>query len=159
MEPAEDSFRSGCECRKDELCQFSECQCLGDVEDSDSDSDGPARQNRRLQVYAYQTRGQRAGMLNPRMLKRECRAPIYECHDGCACSEECPNRVVERGRRVPLQIFRTKNRGWGKHLTGSGSRVCLICVADIWSLLLLCQEYAVPRIYKRANSSTGTLAR
>ncbi len=25
----------------------------------------------------------------------------------------CPNRVVERGRRVPLQIFRTEDRGWG----------------------------------------------
>ncbi|CAI4211966.1 unnamed protein product [Parascedosporium putredinis] len=41
VEPAEDSFRSGCECRKDELCQFSECQCLGDVEDSDSTRTAP----------------------------------------------------------------------------------------------------------------------
>ncbi|PKS06694.1 hypothetical protein jhhlp_006768 [Lomentospora prolificans] len=113
VEPAEDSFRSGCECRKDELCQFGGCQCLGDVGEEDSQEEGSARQNRRLQVYAYQTRGQRAGMLNARMLRPECRAPIYECHEGCACSEDCPNRVVERGRRVPLQIFKTENRGWG----------------------------------------------
>lgn len=44
----------------------------------------------------------------------DSRAPIYECHDACSCGPECPNRVVERGRKVPLQIFRTEDgRGWG----------------------------------------------
>ncbi|KAG5953538.1 Histone-lysine N-methyltransferase, H3 lysine-9 specific dim-5 [Claviceps arundinis] len=37
--------------------------------------------------------------------------PIYECHQGCCCTRDCPNRVVERGRTVPLQIFRTDDRG------------------------------------------------
>jgi hypothetical protein len=44
----------------------------------------------------------------------ESRHPIYECHAGCACSVDCKNRVVERGRKIPLQIFRTTDgRGWG----------------------------------------------
>lgn len=55
-------------------------------------------------------------MLSARMLQEDCDAVIYECHSGCACSAECPNRVVERGRRIPLQIFRTEGRGWGEFL-------------------------------------------
>lgn len=46
----------------------------------------------------------------------ETREVIYECHESCKCDGEgCPNRVVGRGRTVPLQIFRTSDgRGWGK---------------------------------------------
>ncbi len=44
----------------------------------------------------------------------ESKLPIYECHAECGCGIDCPNRVVERGRQVPLQIFRTESRGWGE---------------------------------------------
>jgi [histone H3]-lysine9 N-trimethyltransferase SUV39H len=66
---------------------------------------------RRKKIYAYHTHGTKRGQLRSKVL--ESREPIYECHDGCACGPDCPNRVVERGRRVPLQIFRTPDRGWG----------------------------------------------
>ncbi|KAK3102045.1 hypothetical protein FSP39_008354 [Pinctada imbricata] len=40
--------------------------------------------------------------------------PIYECNKRCKCGPECPNRVVQLGRKFKLCIFRTKNgRGWG----------------------------------------------
>jgi histone-lysine N-methyltransferase SUV39H len=43
--------------------------------------------------------------------------PIYECNTKCKCggSEEytCKSRVVQNGRRVGLEIFKTKSRGWG----------------------------------------------
>ncbi|KAI9278994.1 hypothetical protein BDA99DRAFT_493713 [Phascolomyces articulosus] len=39
--------------------------------------------------------------------------PIYECNENCECSETCQNRVVQRGRQVPLQIYKTKAKGWG----------------------------------------------
>ncbi|KAK9451413.1 uncharacterized protein V1518DRAFT_9628 [Limtongia smithiae] len=39
--------------------------------------------------------------------------PVYECNILCQCSSECINRVVGRGRRVELQIFKTKSKGWG----------------------------------------------
>jgi [histone H3]-lysine9 N-trimethyltransferase SUV39H len=119
---AEDSFRSGCECARDELCQFRGCHCLAEVDDSEDDDggggdEGPgARQNRRLQVYAYHTRGARAGIMRSRILRT--RAPLYECHSRCTCSTNCPNRVVQRGRQVPLQIFRTEDRGWGECQAG-----------------------------------------
>ncbi|KAJ1917868.1 hypothetical protein H4219_002978 [Mycoemilia scoparia] len=39
--------------------------------------------------------------------------PIYECNHLCACGSKCPTRVVQKGRTVKLNIFRTKNKGWG----------------------------------------------
>ncbi|XP_028849970.1 histone-lysine N-methyltransferase SUV39H1b isoform X2 [Denticeps clupeoides] len=40
--------------------------------------------------------------------------PIYECNKRCRCGPDCPNRVVQRGVRYSLGIFRTDDgRGWG----------------------------------------------
>ncbi|PMB72517.1 Histone-lysine N-methyltransferase, H3 lysine-9 specific dim-5 [Beauveria bassiana] len=108
VEPAEDSFRSGCSCADDGDCQYTGCLCLADLEDDD-DID---MNNGIKKAYAYHTHGAKAGSLRSRLQKSTM--PLYECHKGCACSSECPNRVVERGRTVPLQIFRTQNRGWGQ---------------------------------------------
>lgn len=41
------------------------------------------------------------------------RRPIYECNDRCHCGPNCRNKNVQFGRRVELEIFRTKARGWG----------------------------------------------
>lgn len=43
---------------------------------------------------------------------------IYECNSSCKCDPElCPNRVVQRGRQVPLEIFKTARKGWGVRST------------------------------------------
>ena len=40
--------------------------------------------------------------------------PIYECNSRCNCPQDCTNRVVQRGRKINMCIFRTSNgRGWG----------------------------------------------
>ena len=40
--------------------------------------------------------------------------PIYECNAMCECKDDCINRVVQKGRKIPVCIFRTPNgRGWG----------------------------------------------
>ncbi|OAX38802.1 SET domain-containing protein [Rhizopogon vinicolor AM-OR11-026] len=39
--------------------------------------------------------------------------PIFECNAFCGCDEDCPNRVVQRGRRYVVNIKKTKNKGWG----------------------------------------------
>lgn len=44
---------------------------------------------------------------------REERHPIYECNLNCNCGPVCKSRVVQKGRRVPLTVFKTHNRGWG----------------------------------------------
>lgn len=48
-----------------------------------------------------------------RLFYREQRHPIYECNENCNCGEVCKSRLVQKGRRVPLTIFKTANRGWG----------------------------------------------
>ncbi|KAK1246057.1 hypothetical protein MKX07_005126 [Trichoderma sp. CBMAI-0711] len=145
VEPAEDSFRSGCSCESDDACQYTGCLCLADLDDqgngSDEDEDededdegndayhianqlngddfeaGAAKKKKKdrtkRKAYAYHSHGAKAGLLRSKMLNSK--EPLYECHAGCSCSMSCPNRVVERGRTVPLQIFRTHDRGWGVH--------------------------------------------
>lgn len=40
--------------------------------------------------------------------------PIYECNSLCKCGPECPNRVVQFGRKYRVCLFKTANgRGWG----------------------------------------------
>lgn len=109
VERAEDSFRSGCSCADDGSCQYTGCLCLADLEeDDDMDMNDGAKK-----AYAYHSHGTKAGLLRSRL--QNSTVPLYECHKGCACSRDCPNRVVERGRTVPLQIFKTTNRGWGMY--------------------------------------------
>ncbi|ORY62447.1 uncharacterized protein BCR38DRAFT_395373 [Pseudomassariella vexata] len=119
VEPARAEFRSGCECDDDEDCQYNNCHCLQEMDDDDSEpADDPiygAAPAPRKKIYAYHSHGAKAGFLKSKVL--ESREPIYECHEGCSCGPHCANRVVERGRKVPLVIFRTKNRGWGVRST------------------------------------------
>ncbi|KAJ4319860.1 hypothetical protein N0V84_006141 [Fusarium piperis] len=128
VEPAGDSFRSGCSCAKDGDCQYTSCLCLADLaeDDSSDDEDDDPFGDRidgmdvdvpkvHRKAYAYHTHGSKAGLLRSKFY--DSKVPIYECHQGCSCSINCPNRVVERGRTIPLQIFRTEDRGWGVRST------------------------------------------
>ncbi|KAF7316769.1 Lanosterol 14-alpha-demethylase [Mycena chlorophos] len=38
---------------------------------------------------------------------------IVECNAFCRCSEQCPNRVAQRPRIIPIEIFKTASCGWG----------------------------------------------
>lgn len=39
---------------------------------------------------------------------------IFECNKKCKCDDRCPNRVLQRGSKIPLTIFKTPDgRGWG----------------------------------------------
>ncbi|CDO70933.1 hypothetical protein BN946_scf184829.g41 [Trametes cinnabarina] len=37
--------------------------------------------------------------------------------ESCTCSERCPNRVAQLPRDTPIEVFRTRNRGWGARAT------------------------------------------
>ncbi|KAJ3766405.1 hypothetical protein FB446DRAFT_767431 [Lentinula raphanica] len=39
--------------------------------------------------------------------------PVFECNSLCGCGEECRNRVVSRGRQVPITLKKTHKKGWG----------------------------------------------
>lgn len=125
----------GCECLSDMLWDDQDDDMVEDDDDSGDNSDREFETSRRDKhrnrtakraKFAYHSQGAKAGLLRSRYL--QSREPIYECHEGCACATEhdtgksgdgssetevCMNRVVERGRRIPLQIFRTEDRGWG----------------------------------------------
>ncbi|XVE87235.1 hypothetical protein DITRI_Ditri18aG0100300 [Diplodiscus trichospermus] len=38
---------------------------------------------------------------------------VYECNIMCSCNGACPNRVLQNGVRVKLEVFKTENKGWG----------------------------------------------
>lgn len=38
---------------------------------------------------------------------------IHECGSSCLCPLTCRNRVSQAGLKVRLEVFKTKNRGWG----------------------------------------------
>ncbi|KAL0346109.1 UNVERIFIED_CONTAM: Histone-lysine N-methyltransferase, H3 lysine-9 specific SUVH1 [Sesamum radiatum] len=38
---------------------------------------------------------------------------IYECGLTCACPPNCRSRMSQAGIKVRLEVFKTKNRGWG----------------------------------------------
>jgi len=37
---------------------------------------------------------------------------LYECNSLCRCSLTCPNRVLQRGLQIRLEIFKTTEKGW-----------------------------------------------
>ncbi|KAI5068490.1 hypothetical protein GOP47_0016835 [Adiantum capillus-veneris] len=38
---------------------------------------------------------------------------IMECNKRCPCGVDCLNKELQKGIRVPLEVFKTKERGWG----------------------------------------------
>ncbi|CAL9215377.1 unnamed protein product [Arabidopsis halleri] len=43
-----------------------------------------------------------------------CRKPlIYECGGSCPCPNNCPTRLVQTGLKLQLEVFKTRNCGWG----------------------------------------------
>ncbi|KAG0452890.1 hypothetical protein HPP92_025554 [Vanilla planifolia] len=52
---------------------------------------------------------------------------IYECGTACQCPPTCPNRVSQKGIRQCLEVFRSKETGWGVRsidLIRAGSFIC-----------------------------------
>jgi [histone H3]-lysine9 N-trimethyltransferase EHMT len=52
---------------------------------------------------------------------------IYECGPMCGCPLSCYNRVSQHGIKFPLEVFKTRRRGWGVHSLcsiPSGSFIC-----------------------------------
>lgn len=89
--PFDAGFLCGCQCPSSG-CTDTKCECLDDID---------PRQ------FAYKN-----GRIKP---GRGNENSIVECNDSCSCGIECDNRVVQRGRQIPIQIFRTASKGWGEY--------------------------------------------
>lgn len=86
------AFLTGCECSG--LCLTADCTCLTQTGQSHQ---GHYTKDGRLKIIGG-------------------RQPfIYECNQACSCkSSKCMNRVIQKGRTVPLEIFQMNDaRGWG----------------------------------------------
>lgn len=101
---AGEDFRSGCECEEDENCA-KDCDCLSDLDEENIINSEFSN--------AYYSAGPRKGLLREEILELSS-DEIYECSDLCACSPDCPNRVVGRGRKFNIEVFKTNDgRGFG----------------------------------------------
>lgn len=102
-----EDFMVGCDCRPDNGrqmgCEHLKCGC---VQNSDPD-DKTGRRH-----FPYSASENNYGCLRSIYLKS--RRHIYECNNKCNCGTNCKNRVVQHGRQVPLEIFKTKDRGFGE---------------------------------------------
>ncbi|KAL8677672.1 MAG: hypothetical protein Q9186_005934, partial [Xanthomendoza sp. 1 TL-2023] len=105
VEQVTEEIMIGCRCHKDNGrnigCEYLYCECL---EDSALDGHGK-------RVFPYGAGKKDTGCL--RNFYLESRYHIYECNRKCNCESHCKNRKVQHGRKIPLEIFKTKNRGWG----------------------------------------------
>jgi len=67
---------------------------------------------KKFPYFAEGTKIQKTGCLVPFYLNS--RHPIYECNDKCKCGPACRNKLVQFGRTVEVEIFKTTSgRGWG----------------------------------------------
>lgn len=98
--PYDKDFLWGCNCPESGCEDPEDCACQ-----DNQDSPRPK--------FAYGKHGRAV---------RDNRMEIVECNERCSCGPECRNRVVQHGRQVPLEIFKTKEKGWGK----SNSFLCAV---------------------------------
>ena len=96
----------GCTChqkyKQQNGCVYLDhCSC---IQDSVEDDKGK-------KFFAYGASPNNYGLLRKKFL--QTRNPIYECNSKCDCDNYCKNRVVQHGRKIHVEIFKTSDRGWG----------------------------------------------
>lgn len=91
----------GCVCSKQCDPEDTACRCFQTVK------------GQRVASYVREANG--PIVLNPCYIDSisDTGQEIFECNDACNCSQGCFNRVVQKGRTIPLQIFMTKHCGFG----------------------------------------------
>ncbi|PIA55585.1 hypothetical protein AQUCO_00700118v1 [Aquilegia coerulea] len=52
---------------------------------------------------------------------------VYECNASCSCDKSCPNRVLQNGVQVKLEVFKTQNKGWAVRAGETILRGTFVC--------------------------------
>ncbi|XP_076823890.1 histone-lysine N-methyltransferase EHMT2-like isoform X1 [Clavelina lepadiformis] len=52
---------------------------------------------------------------------------VFECHKLCKCNTSCRNRVVQKGIKYRLQVYRTVGMGWGLRALEKIPRGAFVC--------------------------------
>lgn len=105
VEESDPAFLASCDCGDRRVtCRPRGCDCQ-EVAEPIKDAAGKAR-------FAYSAKSKLYGLpatQNP--------IEVVECNQNCTCDVSCPNRVAQLSRTVPIQIFKSKERGWGVRST------------------------------------------
>ncbi|XP_015949609.1 histone-lysine N-methyltransferase SUVR5-like [Arachis duranensis] len=52
---------------------------------------------------------------------------VYECNQMCRCKRSCPNRILQNGVRVKLEVFKTEKKGWAVRVGEAILRGTFVC--------------------------------
>ncbi|KAK7250849.1 hypothetical protein RIF29_33575 [Crotalaria pallida] len=52
---------------------------------------------------------------------------VYECNHMCRCNKTCPNRILQNGVRVKLEVFKTDRKGWAVRAGEAIMRGTFVC--------------------------------
>ncbi|KAI0051000.1 SET domain-containing protein [Auriscalpium vulgare] len=85
---------------------FVHCDCRGNCTKA-SNCDCQEETNYGKKIFAYTTEGLLSDELSGG------NSLIIECNHNCTCSMDCRNRVAQRPRDTPLELYDTLTRGWG----------------------------------------------
>lgn len=71
---------------------------------------------------------------------------LYECNLRCRCHKQrCGNRVIQKGIKVELELYRHQGMGWGvrsRQLIPRGTFVCEY-VNKFWLIIVIYSHYNV----------------
>lgn len=85
-----------CDCKSAAECRREKCICVSDEHEGEN------------VVFPYDRDGHLRW--NPNAEHTRC---ILECNPKCGCQPKCEKSVVTKGRKIPLEVFKTKTKGWG----------------------------------------------
>lgn len=109
---ADPKNNTGCRC--DGICDPTTCSC---IEKTVHDTDEAFQRIRRVeQIPVYTQHPSIPGLkiLSNQFIDHDSKvAEITECNELCSCGSSCVNRVVQNGRTVALEIFKTAHCGFG----------------------------------------------
>ena len=106
----------GCDCIGG--CMPDSCDCL--IDDIEVDDFGDETDHGKVVPYqrVHTATGERMSVLRNEYLKSSYlegeKQEIIECNSSCGCGQDCWNRVVQKGRTLPLEIFMTPKCGFGE---------------------------------------------
>ncbi|KAF7828800.1 histone-lysine N-methyltransferase SUVR5 [Senna tora] len=52
---------------------------------------------------------------------------VYECNHMCRCNRMCPNRILQNGVQVKLEVFKTEKKGWAVRAGEAILRGTFVC--------------------------------
>ena len=76
----------------------------------------------------------------------------------CSCDSSCPNRVAQQPRQFPIEIFKTKNCGWGARATVAIERGRVLGVYTGYAINnIIWLSFFAEMVHQKANVSKNDL--